>query len=248
MATIKVLKVGTRGVPTEQATTDDALFESYQVNDPTTKGLKPTGSMIAFDNVVAKERDNVFTTAGALLFPAIADSAGEVDAFRLPQRAGIPTATPTASGEGFVVWDSTNNMMYVWNGSAWTNSFASASSANNIDTTFNADTGGLTARQAVYITDTDEVGPASNASLAASEVIGFNTSGSVSAGNPAVIRSRGTLGGFSSLTPGALQYLGTAGGITETKPSGPGESIVKVGYAKSATELFIDIQQYTVLQ
>ncbi len=129
--------------------------------------------------------------------------------------------------------------MWAWDGSAWTNSFVSASSANNIDNTYTAEAGGLTARQVVYISAADEVAPASNAATGTSQAIGFNTSGVVAGAGSAVIRSEGTLGGFTALTAGAMQYLSTAGAITETVPAGSGASIVRVGYAKNTTTVHI---------
>jgi hypothetical protein len=52
----------------------------------------------------------------------------------------------------------------------------------------------------------------------------------------------GTTGG---LTPGANYFLdaATAGQLTETAPTTPGEFVVRVGHALSATELEIEIQQ-----
>jgi hypothetical protein len=53
------------------------------------------------------------------------------------------------------------------------------------------------------------------------------------------------MGGFSGLTAGARYYLsaGTAGTITATIPSGTGNTIVQCGYAKSATDLQIQLLQ-----
>lgn len=51
----------------------------------------------------------------------------------------------------------------------------------------------------------------------------------------------GPVGGFSSLTPGAVYYIdsSTAGAITATAPTGAGVWAKSIGYAKSATELFV---------
>ena len=51
------------------------------------------------------------------------------------------------------------------------------------------------------------------------------------------------LDGFVGLTPGARYFLDTvAGGITTTPPSADEAAVVQVGYAKSATELHVDIE------
>lgn len=243
MAVVKVLKIGTNGVPTEQASGDDASFNSYNVGSPSTHGLVATAGEIAFDNVVAKERDNVFTTAGALLFPTISDSAGQVDALRLPQLAGVPSATPTASGEGFLVWDSTDDRLYAWTGSAWSNAFVSASSTPIVvdSTTFVADTGGVSIRNALYISAAGKVKPADNTSASTAGLMGFATN-TASATNAVNVQYAGVLGGFSSLTAGAIEYLGTSGALTETVPSASGSTIVQAGYAASTTQLLIQMQ------
>lgn len=51
----------------------------------------------------------------------------------------------------------------------------------------------------------------------------------------------GPVGGFSSLTPGAVYYVdsSTAGAITATAPTGGSVWAKSVGYAESATVLFV---------
>jgi hypothetical protein len=51
----------------------------------------------------------------------------------------------------------------------------------------------------------------------------------------------GPVGGFSALTPAARQFLGnTAGELVETAPTGAGTWTTPVGYAESATILFVN--------
>lgn len=269
MAAAKLLKISSAGVPSENAVTDDLTFGSYTVNggpvlgvdldmnngdindvdfisftDPSTDGIVQTAGNLAANDIMAKERSNVMTTAGDILFPAIADSAGEVDAFRLPQRAGVPTATPTASGEGFAVWDSINNMLYIWNGSSWTSQFSTASSTPKVidTTTYVAASGGVSARDAVYISAANELDLADASSETTARCVGFATA--TAAGAAAVSLQRmGVLGGFTGLTAGARQYLSeTAGAITGTVPTTSGAEVVQVGYAASTTELDIHFQ------
>lgn len=270
MAQILLLKIDTDGVPVEMnSTSDDITLNSFTVqgggpvlgttgldmnntdvsdvqdlsfNDPTTATINQTAGNVIVDNLMAKERENTMTTAGSVAFPVISDVAGEVDAFRLPALAGTPTASPTNAGEGHLIWDSTNNKLYVWNGTAW-DDLSSVSSANNLDDSYVADTPGVTIRDAVYISAAGAVSPADADAAASSQVIGFALSTAAST-NPVDVRKVGRLAGFTGLTSGARYYLSaTAGAITATIPVGSGQTICQVGYAYNTTTLDIQIQQ-----
>jgi hypothetical protein len=269
MAQVLLLKIAADGVPLEfNSTTDDITLNSYTVqgggpvlsgtgldmnnqdvtdvsdlafNDPTTGTINQTAGALIIDNLMAKERENTMTTAGGIAFPVIADSAGQVDAFRLPALAGTPTATPTNAGEGHVVWDSTNNKMYVWDGSAWDDQ-STVASANNVDDSYIAEVA-VTARDVCYISSADNVSPADVTTSVKAQAIGLALTTQV-ATDPIVVRKFGRLGGFAGLTSGARYYLSaTAGAITTTIPAGSGNTIVQIGYAKNATNLDIQIQQ-----
>lgn len=214
---------------------------SFQVTDPTTGFINQTAGNLIVDNIMAKERNNLMTTAGAILFPVITDNAGQVDALRLPALAGAPTASPTAGGEGYLVWDSTNDKLYAWNGSAW-DDLSTVSSAETLESIYTAEVT-IAARDVVYISSADNVSPASASSVAASCALGLAIAGAAAAASVSV-RKSGVLSGFSGLTPAARYYLSTtAGTITATLPTGTGNTIVQVGYAKSATQLDIAILQ-----
>jgi len=269
MAQVKLLKIHTNGVPIEfSSATDDITLASYTVqgggpvlgatgldlnnqdvsdvndlvfNDPTTGTINQTAGSLIVDNLMAKERSNTLTTAADILFPVITDTAGQVDALRIPALAGTPTATPTASGEGFLVWDSTNNFLYAWDGSAWQNQ-STATVANNIDDSYTAEVS-IAIRDAVYISSADNVSPADADADVSSQVVGFATA-AASAAASVNIRKFGRLSGFTGLTAGSRYFLSTtAGAISATVPSGAGNNIVQVGYAKSTTVLDIMIQQ-----
>jgi hypothetical protein len=270
MAQIKLLKIASDGVPLEfDSTADEITMLSFSVNgggpslsatglamatqditgiknlsfnDPTVDYFNQTAGNLIIDNVMAKERSNVMTTAGDILFPVVADAAGELDAFRLPAIAGVPSATPTASGEGFAVWDSTNNKFMVWGGSSWVD-VSSSGSAADISNTYTAGEA-LTARDFVYISAANTVSKADASVLAKSYAVGFATS-SVSSAASVGVKTDGIIGGFTGMTAGARQYLSgaTAGAITATVPSGTGHTIVQAGYAKSATDLQIQMLQ-----
>lgn len=268
---VKLLKINANGHPEEMDTAaDDITLASFAVTGggpalsttglamantdisnlknvvfaaPTTNTINQTAGSLVVDNIMAKERENLMTTAGAISFPVIADVAGQVDAFRLPALAGVPSATPTTSGEGHLVWDSVGNAPYAWNGTGWQN-LSLATEALSIQIPYVAQVA-VAARDVVYVSSADNVSPA----LATSEsqslaVVGFAVASAAAAGAMEV-QSDGVMSGFSGLTAGAVQFLsGTvAGALTPTPPTGAGKNVVKMGVAKSATSLQI-IQQY----
>jgi hypothetical protein len=222
---------------------DVSDIQDLVFNDPTTGTINQTAGNLLIDDIMAKDRANVMATTGDVTFPVITDVAGEVDAFRLPALAGAPTASPTSGGEGHMVWDSSNNRLYIWDGAAWDDQ-STVTSAANLDNLFTAEVS-ISARDVVYISSADNVSPAvASAGGAPSRAIGFATA-AATATNPVEVRSAGQLAGFAGLTAGDRYYLSaaTAGAVVNSVPTGAGNTIVQVGYARSASELFIDIQQ-----
>lgn len=249
MAQVKLLKIAADGVPLEHtAATDDLTMATYTVgtavifSDPTTGTINQTAGNLIVDNIMAKERNNVMTTAGAVLFPAITDTAGLLDSFKLPDVNATPTATPTFSAtQGYMV--AANGRLYFWTGSAW-DDYSTSNSANGVDNAYTA-AATLADSDAVYISASDNVDKALAADgSATSRCIGFATD-SASASGTVNIRSDGVLDGFTSLTAGSRYYLSaaSAGLITSTIPVGTGNTVVQVGYAKNATNLHIHIEQ-----
>jgi hypothetical protein len=269
MAQVKLLKIASDGVSLEfDSSSDDITLNSYTVqgggpvlsgtgldlnnqdvvdvndlafNNPTSGTINQTAGNLIIDDIMGKERANVMTTASSVLFPAISDSAGEVDAFRVPSLAGAPSATPTVSGSGYLVFDTTGDNLYAWDGAAWKN-LGVASAANNLDNSYTAEEA-LSARDVVYISSADSVSKAKADAAGTSQAIGFATA-AVLITDPANIRSEGIVTGFSGLTAGARYYLSaaTAGAITATIPAGSGNTIQSVGFAKSATAMHVQFQ------
>jgi len=268
VAQVKLLKIATDGVPLEFGSSDDITLNSFTAGagpvmsptgidmngqdvtdlsdlvftDPSVGTINQTAGALIANNIMAKERENTMTTAGSVTFPVITDVAGQVDAFRLPALAGTPTASPTTGGEGHLVWDSTNNYLYAWNGTVWDN-LSISDAANGVINPYTAEVA-ITARDFVYISSADNVSPAKADANATSYGMGFAKT-TVSATDPVDVQSEGVLAGFTGLTAGARYYLSaaTAGLITSTIPVGTGHTIVQAGYAKSTTALHIHIEQ-----
>jgi hypothetical protein len=270
MAQVKLLKIAADGVPLEfNSAADEITLLTFSVTgggpvmsgtgidmngqdvsdisdlvftDPAVGTINQTAGSLIVDDIMAKERGNTLTTAADILFPVITDVSGQVDALRLPALAGPPTASPTASGEGFMVWDSTNDKLYIWDGAAWDDQ-STVSAASAIQNVYTADEA-LSARDVVYISAADNVSKAQGLATSASYAMGFATTSAADT-DPVVVQSEGVLAGFTGLTAGARYYLSaaTAGLITSTIPTGSGNTVVQVGYAKSATALHIHIEQ-----
>lgn len=265
MAQVKLLKIDADGVPVEFSSTDDITLNSYTVQgggpvlsptgldmngqdisdlsdlvftDPSVGTINQTAGSLVIDNIMAKERNNIMTTSGAILFPTITDTAGQVDSFKVPNIAGVPSATPTFSATaGYLAYDSSNKNMYVWDGSAWDN-MNTVSSTQNVDDLYTAATA-ISARDLVYISAADSVSPAVNTAPLSSQTIGFAVASASSAASVSV-RKIGRLSGFSALTSGARYFLGdTDGAITSSVPTTSGASVIMVGYAKNATTIDI---------
>lgn len=270
MAQIKLLKIASDGIPIEfTSSTDEITLLSFAVNgggpvlsgtgldlnnqdlsdtknllfnDPTTGYINATAGNLIVDNIMAKERSNSLTTAADILFPTISDTAGQVDALRLPSLAGVPSATPTASGEGFIVWDSSNDKLMAWTGSMWLD-VGSSGTASDVLNYYTAQVS-IAARDVVYISSADNVSPAIADNTSASYAIGFANAAAAPAASVGV-KTDGIVTGFAGLTAGSRYYLddAVAGAIVATAPTGSGKTIVQVGYAKSATALQVQLLQ-----
>jgi hypothetical protein len=271
MAQVKLLKISSDGVPLEMDTAaDDVTLNSFTVqgggpalsstgldmnntdvvdvqdlgfNDPSTATIGQTAGALIVDDLMFQTKENTLTVGSAVLFPVITDVANSVDAFRLPALAGNPSATPTDGGEGYLVWDSTNDKLFAWNGTSW-DDLSSVDSAQAVINVYTADEA-LSVGDFLYISAADNVSKVdASGSGAASRGMGFAVAAALDAASVGV-QSEGVLGGFTGLTAGARYYAnpGAAGGITTTVPVGSGNTVIQVGYAKSATALHIHIEQ-----
>lgn len=271
MAQVKLLKIDpTYGIPYEMDTSaDDVTLASYSVTgggpvmsgtgidmngqdvsdlsdlvftDPSVGTINQTAGSLIVDNIMAKDRSNTMTTASDILFPTISDSAGQVDIFRLPTLAGAPTATPTTSGEGFLIWNGSADSLFAWTGSAWKD-LSIVEDAERVTNVYTAEVS-LAARDVVYISSADNVSPADAGAIATSAgVIGLAKASAAPAASVNVVSS-GVMDGFSGLTAGSRYYLSasTPGAISASVPTGTGNVVLLCGIAKSATSLHVRIE------
>jgi len=270
MAQVKLLKIDTDGVPVEMNTaSDDITLNSFTVQGggpvlsgtgldmnnqditdiqdlvflaPSTATINQTAGNLIVDNIMAKERNNVMTSVGAVLFPLIVGStAAEVDSFKIPHSTTAPSATPAYSSDaGYLV--AGNGRLYFWNGTVW-DDYSTSVHAQQVNNIFDAE-GAIALNDCLFINSSGRVDLADCDISTASQVCGFAENSAAVQGDDVNVVSAGVMAGFSSLTPGSRYYLGaTAGGISSSIPVGAGQTIVQVGYAKSATELMVMIQQ-----
>ena len=267
MAQIKLLKIGSDGVPLEMDTAaDDITLNSYTVNgglvasstgidmndtaisdasgvafnDPSADGITTSAGLLIADKILGEGFENSMDVGSAILFPVVTDDADELDALRIPAIAGVPSATPSDGGEGYIVWDSSGNNLYAWDGAAWDN-LSTVSQANSIDDSYTGgEVAGISLGEAVYISAANTVSLADNDAAGKRKPIGLATE-AIAQSAVGNVRKVGVLAGLSGLTAGDRYYLdSTAGALTNTLPSGSGEAIIQMGYAKSTTEF--DIQ------
>lgn len=161
--------------------------------------------------------------------------------------AGSFTANNVLLGNGTsafqVVAPGSSGNVLTSNGTTWTSAAPTATSAQTVENSWVAASGGVTIRDVLSTnSNADEVQKADANADSSSRVVGLAVA-SASGAAAVSVRSAGLMSGFTSLTPGAVQYLSeTAGAITETIPTTSGANIVRVGYAKSSTVLHIQIE------
>lgn len=266
MAQIKVLKIASDGIPLEAVQADDVTFNSFSVSggaqvlsvtglqlgdtpiiqlgdvefsDPSTATINFTAGAGVIDDLMLKDRSNVMDVGSDILFPQVADSAGELDAFRLPSVTGTPSATPTNTAAGLLIYSQSTSSIFAWDGSSWDN-LNTVQDANRVTNPYTAGEA-IDIVKPVYISAADTVSLASASSTTKAQVIGLSSASAASGATVPVV-SDGVLPGFSGLTPGARYYLDTTpGAITTTTPTGSGNTIVQLFFSKSATEAHLQI-------
>lgn len=154
----------------------------------------------------------------------------------------LPNAVMGSPVEGSTYWDGTSDTLYVYDGSAYVN-VSSAGTASSVVTQYTAGTGGIAQFDAVYISSADTVLKADATATSTAKIIGFAPL-AITATSDGSIQEDGVLAGvLSGATAGDVYFLSeTAGQISTTRPTASGSMVVKVGYAKNATDLHIQFQ------
>lgn len=267
MAQVKLLKIGTDGLQEEfDSASDDITLASYTVNgssasfsatgldlqatdisnsgdiafdDSTTNTITDSAGAHVIDDLMFQDKENSMDAGAAVLFPVVTDNADQLDAFRLPAIAGTPSATPSDGGEGYLVWDSTNNKLYAWDGAAWDDlsTVTAAEKVCNVYTTGEA----IAIGEAVYISAADTVSLADASTNYA--VMGLAKTADGVGGSTIEVQSEGVVEGLSGLTAGSRYFLDTtAGALTTTAPTTSGARVIQVGYAKNTTDIHLNWQ------
>jgi hypothetical protein len=143
---------------------------------------------------------------------------------------GNPVATGTPTNGQVLTWISTaNSFQYVT---------PSSSGSAAVDGYFNC-ASSIAVGDVVNIASTDTVvlASATSASLYASGIVSQKITSTF-----CLVQFEGELSAFSGLTPGFLYYLSlSAGNITDTSPTASGQISQKIGTAKDASTLVIEI-------
>lgn len=107
---------------------------------------------------------------------------------------------------------------------------------------------GVAVRDIVYISGSNAVDKANATSLATMSAIGIVVSKPTST-TAEVLISPAEVGGFAGLTPGAAYYVDTAvsGGLTLTPPNVVGQVNQRVGRARNATTMLVQLGEPTVI-
>ncbi len=238
MAQVKLLKINSSGLQEEMDTAaDDITLNTYTAGTSfdVTSGVSIT-SDITFNAVT----DTIAGIQNQNLLDKTADESitGEYDInagqFVLPLQANGSPA------EGDVYWDGSSDKLFVYDGSAYVDVGASGS-ADSVIVSYNAGTSGVTQYDAVYISGADAVDPTDADAIATSEFIGFALT-TETVGNPVNVQIAGVVGSaLVGATAGQRYFLDTAtpGNIVTSAPSGSGDVVYVVGYAKNATDLHI---------
>lgn len=268
MAQVKTLKINSSGFPEEiDVTSDDITYASFTVNggavlsgtgldmngdnisdagdlaftDPTTDGITNTSGTHPADKILFEDDENSMDVGASILFPVVTDVADSVDALRIPSLAGVPSATPSDGGTGYLIWDSSGNDLYAWDGSAWDN-LNIVDRAERVCNSYTA-AATIAASEVVYISAADNVNLAQANADATAAAIGVANTAST-ATNPVEVCSEGLISGFTGLTAGSRYFLSdaTAGAVTTTAPTSGGSTVIQVGFAKNATDMHLQFQ------
>lgn len=117
------------------------------------------------------------------------------------------------------------------------------SAASNVEGVYNTATDATSNGDPVYWNGTDTLGKARADTITKSRIIGVIESGGGAAPATVTVVSNGPCTGvLSSATPGRPYFLGTTGGLALRSAATSGDRLIRMGYAKNASDLWVEIQ------
>lgn len=117
------------------------------------------------------------------------------------------------------------------------------SSAASVEGTYNTATDTTANGDPVYWNGANTLGKARADTVTKSRVIGVIETGGGAAPTTVTVVSTGPCTGvLSSATPGRPYFLGTTGGLALRSAATSGDRLIRMGYAKSASDLWVEIQ------
>jgi len=248
MAQIKVLKISSEGVPSEHSSADDLSMNSMTAalagGFTVTSGVAITNNITfnaVTDTIAGIQNQNLLDKTAAETITGDYDFNGEVDV------AGgeftFPSAQSAVPADGDSYWDGDTLYAYDGTNAVWLAIGGSGGSTSNLDKIWTAGEA-LTATDAVYISANDTVKKAKADSPTTDKIIGFAVNDIADTAD-GFIRQAGIITGvIAGATAGDRYYLSkdTAGDIVSSPPTGAGNRVIQVGFAKNATDLDILIQ------
>lgn len=159
----------------------------------------------------------------------------------------LPSAAMGSPEEGSIYWDASSDILYVYDGSNYVN-VNTGGEAEKITVLYTAGEN-LAQYDAVYVSGNDTVMKAAAGSLPGGKCIGIATTAINSAATGYICTEGLLAGAITSLgfSAGDTIWLDTtAGALTNTVPTGAGNIVIKVGYAKNTTDMYVRIGEITV--
>lgn len=145
-------------------------------------------------------------------------------------------AVESVAGQGTLRW--------LKNAGAASSADSATTAAANTGPTTKTLTAAATLAVKSCVTAKGEVASATDGTKPA---IGVTVLGAASAAPAIVVTQGSAAGALAAATPGAIYYLATDGTLTTTPPAAAGNLVQVIGYAESATSLFVQISNRGVV-
>ena len=227
MSQVKLLKINASGLPEEMDTAnDDITLNSYTA----ATSFDVTSGVSIGQNIT---------------FNAVTDTIAGIQNQNLLDKTAAETISANytiATGFDLILTDQPVNDTDAANKLYVDTQLATIEGGNITDYT-NGNASAITQGECVYISAADTVDLADASADATAKPIGFVNDASIAAAGTGGIITEGVATGLTGLTAGSRYYLDSnAGAVTATPPTGVGNNVIQVGFAKNATDLQIKIQ------